>query len=128
MLRVLDMHRHNSLSFTSLSLLYRFANVLHIWTLFILLNTFWLEWSGIVTLCNGLLYITRFDLYTISMTVYDETEHNISVSLFCYTWTLFLLLKTFWHEWSRLVKYCKELLYIINFDVYTFSMTLFDAT
>jgi hypothetical protein len=29
--------RHNSLSLTSLSVLYRFANVLHIWTLFLLL-------------------------------------------------------------------------------------------
>jgi hypothetical protein len=28
---------HNSLSLTSLSLLYRFANVLHIWTLLLLL-------------------------------------------------------------------------------------------
>jgi hypothetical protein len=40
MLRVMVMDRHNSLSLTSLSLLYLFANVLHIWTLFILLNTF----------------------------------------------------------------------------------------
>jgi hypothetical protein len=32
--------RHNSLSLTSLSLLYRFANVLRIRTLFLLLKTF----------------------------------------------------------------------------------------
>jgi hypothetical protein len=128
MLRVLVMDRHNSLSLTSLSLLYRFANVLHIWTLFILLNTFWFEWTGIVTLCNELLYITSFDLYTLSMTLFDATEHNLTVSLFRYIWTQFLLLNTFWHELSRLVKHCNELIYIISFAMYTVSMTLFDAT
>jgi hypothetical protein len=92
------------------------------------MNTFWLEWSGIVTLCNELFYITSFDLYILSMTLLDVTEHNLSDSLFRYIWTLFLLLNTFWHEWSRLVKHCNELVYIISFDMYTVSMTLFDAT
>jgi hypothetical protein len=73
MLRGLVMDRHNTLSLTSLTLLYRFANVLHIWTLFLLLKTFWHDWSGIVTLCIELLYITRFDFYTVSMSLFDAT-------------------------------------------------------
>jgi hypothetical protein len=40
MLRGLIMDGHNSLILTYLSLLYRFANVLHIWNLFLLLKTF----------------------------------------------------------------------------------------
>jgi hypothetical protein len=125
---LLFMDSHNSLSLTTLSLLYRFAKVLNIWNLFILMNTFWLEWSGIVKLCNELLYITSFDLYTLSMTLFDATEHNPSDSLFRYIWTLFLVLNTFWHERSRLVKHWNELVYIISFDMCTVSMTLFDAT
>jgi hypothetical protein len=73
MLRRLVVDGHNSLSLTSMSLLYRFANVLHIWTLFLLLNTFSLEWSGLVTLCNELLYITSFELCTVFMTLFDAT-------------------------------------------------------
>jgi hypothetical protein len=45
-----------------------------------------------------------------------------------YIWTLFSLLNTFCHAWSRLVPLCHELLYILNFDLYTVSMTLVDAT
>jgi hypothetical protein len=40
MLRGLIMDCQNSLNLTSLSLLYRFVNVLYNWTLFLLLNTF----------------------------------------------------------------------------------------
>jgi hypothetical protein len=128
MLRGFAMDGHNSLSLTSLSLLYRFVNVLYIWTLYLLLNTFWQERSRLVRLCNELLYIISFDLYTLSMTLLDATEHYISVSYILYIWTLFLMLNTFWHEWSRLVTLCNELLYIISFDLYTVSKTFFDAT
>jgi hypothetical protein len=38
------------------------------------------------------------------------------------------LLNTFLHESSRLITLCNELLRIISFDLYTVSMTLFDAT
>jgi hypothetical protein len=41
--------------------------------------------------------------------------------------TLFLLLNTFCHAWSRLVTLCHELLYVHGFDLYTVSMTLVDA-
>jgi hypothetical protein len=40
----------------------------------------------------------------------------------------FLLMKTCSHEWSRLVKPCKELLYIIGNNLYTVSKASFDAT
>jgi hypothetical protein len=53
------------------SLLHRFANVLHIWTLFLLLITFLHEWSRLVTFCNELLYIISFHLFTVSMTIFD---------------------------------------------------------
>jgi hypothetical protein len=66
-LRELVMDGDNSLSLTSLSLHYRFANVLHFWTLILLLNTLWRECSGLLTLCSELLYITSLDLYTVSM-------------------------------------------------------------
>jgi hypothetical protein len=126
MLRGFAMHDQNSLSLTSLSLLYRFVNVLYIWILFLLLSTFWQEWSRLVTHCNELLNIISFDMCTFSMTLLDETDHNITVSHFLYIWTLFLLLKTFWYGWSRLVTLCNELHYIINFYLYTVSMTLFE--
>jgi hypothetical protein len=73
MLRRLIMAGHNYLSLTSLSLQYRFANVHHIWTLILLLNTFWHEVSGLVTLCSELLYITSFDLYTVHLSLFDAT-------------------------------------------------------
>jgi hypothetical protein len=72
-LRCLVMDGHASLSLTSLSLLYRFVNVLYIWTLFLLLNTSCYEWSRIITLCHELLYILGFDLYSVSMTLVDAT-------------------------------------------------------
>jgi hypothetical protein len=43
-----------------------------------------------------------------------------------YVWTLFLLLNTFCHEWSRLVTHSQRLLYILGFDLHTVSMTLVD--
>jgi hypothetical protein len=67
----LVMDDHNSLSLSSQSLLYRFANVLHICTLILLLNTFRQECSGLVTLSSELLFITSFDLYTVSMSLLD---------------------------------------------------------
>jgi hypothetical protein len=123
MLRRFTVDVHNLLSLTSLSLLYCFVNVLYIWTLYLLVNTFWQEWSRIVTLCNELLHIISFELYTLSMTLLDATEHYISVSHVSYIWIVFLLLNIFWHEWWRLVTPCNELIYIINFDTYTFSKT-----
>jgi hypothetical protein len=65
MVRGFLMDGHSSLGLTSLSLLYRFVNVLHIWNLFFLLYTFWHEWSKLVTLCNELLHNINFDLYTV---------------------------------------------------------------
>jgi hypothetical protein len=122
------MDGHNSLNFTSLSLLYRSVNVLYMKTIFLLLDTFGKEWSRLVTLCYELLYIISFDQYTVSKTFFDATQQNLTVSHVLYIRTLFLLLNTFLHEWSGLVTFCKELLYIISFDLYTVTMTLFDAT
>jgi hypothetical protein len=67
------MDGHASLTLSSLSLLYRFFNVLYIWILFLLLNTFCYAWSRLVTLCHELLFILGFDLYTVSMTFVDAT-------------------------------------------------------
>jgi hypothetical protein len=122
------MDGHNSLNVTSLSLLYRFVNIRQIWTLLLLQNTFWHEWTRVVTLCNELLYIISFDLYTVSKTFFDAPWQNLTVTPVLYIWTLFLLLNTFLHEWLRLVKFCNELLYIMSFGVYSVSVTLFDAT
>jgi hypothetical protein len=55
------------------------------------------------TLCNEILYSICFDLYTVSMTLYDANKFNLTVTQVLYMWTLFLLLKTFLHEWSRLI-------------------------
>jgi hypothetical protein len=73
MLRGLFMDVHASLTLTSLSLIYRFDNVLYIWTLFLLFKPFCHAWSRLVTLCHELLYIPGFDLYTVSMTLVDAT-------------------------------------------------------
>jgi hypothetical protein len=72
-LRVSVMDVHASLTFTSLSLEYRFVNVLYIWRLFLLLNTFCDAWSRLVTLCHEFHYILGFDLYADSMTLVDAT-------------------------------------------------------
>jgi hypothetical protein len=89
------MDDNNSLSLTSLSLLYRFVNVLYNWTIFLLMNTFLKEWSRLVTLCNELPYIISIDLYALSMTVIVATELNGSISHFLYIWALFLPMNTF---------------------------------
>jgi hypothetical protein len=128
MLHGLIMDSHNSLNLTSLLLLDLSVNILYIWTLFLLLNTFWQEWSRLITLCNELLYIINFELYTVSMTLFESTEHNVTCSHVIYIWTLIILLKTIWNECSRLVTLCNELLYLISFDLHTPSMTPFDAT
>jgi hypothetical protein len=67
--------------------------------------------------------IISFDLHTLYKTLFDATEHNVSVSHFRSIWTLFLLLKTFYHEWSSLVTLCNELLYNTNIELYTVSVT-----
>jgi hypothetical protein len=67
------MDDHDSLTLTSLPLLYRFVNVLYVWRLFILLNTFCHAWSCLVTLCHDLLSILGFDLCTVFMTLLDAT-------------------------------------------------------
>jgi hypothetical protein len=121
------MDGHNTLKLLSLTQLNLFFNILQIWTLILLLNKFWQEWSRLVSLCNELLYIINFDLYTVCMNLFETTEHNVTCSHVIYIWTLILLLNTFCHEWSRLVTHCNELLYIICFDLHTLSMTPFDA-
>jgi hypothetical protein len=80
------------------------------------------------TLCNEILYNICFDLYTVSMTLYDADKFNLTVTHVLYIWTLLLLLNTFLHEWSRLVTLCNELLYGICFGLYNVSVILFDAT
>jgi hypothetical protein len=42
--------------------------------------------------------------------------------------SLFLILNTFCHAWSRLVTLCHELHYILGFDLYAVSMNLVDKT
>jgi hypothetical protein len=84
-----------------------------------------------VTSSSALLPITLYYQFWPVYYVYDyfyATEHNLSVSPFRYIWTLFLLLNTFWLEWSSLLTPRNKLLYIISFNVYTVSKTLFDGT
>jgi hypothetical protein len=38
---------------------------------------------------NELLYIISFDLYTLSKTLFHAKADNLSVSHFCYIWTIF---------------------------------------
>jgi hypothetical protein len=84
--------------------------------------------TRIKNLCNQLINKVGFELYTVYMTPFDATEHNLSVSLFPYFWTIVLLLNTFLQEWSLLVSLCNELDYFISFDLCTVSLTFFDAT
>jgi hypothetical protein len=79
MLRELFMDGHDSYTLTSLSLLYRFVYILHVRTLFLVLNTFIHAWYRLYTLCQDLLYILGFDLYTVSMNLIDATKHNVSI-------------------------------------------------
>jgi hypothetical protein len=67
------MDDHDSITLTSLSLLYRFVDLLYVLTLILLLNTSCHVWSHLVTNCHELLYILGFDLYTVSMTLVDAT-------------------------------------------------------
>jgi hypothetical protein len=73
MLCGLFLEGHDSLSLTSLSLLYRYDNVFYMRSLFLLLNTIYHAWSRLVKLCHELLYILGFDLYTVSMALVDTT-------------------------------------------------------
>jgi hypothetical protein len=46
-------------------------------------------------------------------------------------WTLFFTAEHFFthgYAWLRLVTLCNELLYILDFELHTVSMTLVDAT
>jgi hypothetical protein len=65
MLRQLFMDGLDSYTLTSLSLLYRFVNIIYVRTLFLLQNTLSHAWSRLVTLCHELLYILGIDLYTL---------------------------------------------------------------
>jgi hypothetical protein len=73
MLCGLVMDGYDSITLTSLSLIYRLVNVLYVRTLIFLLNASCHEWSHLVTHCPELLYILGFDLYTFSMTLVDAT-------------------------------------------------------
>jgi hypothetical protein len=64
MLRGLVMDDHASLNLTSLSLKYRFVNVLYIWSLILLQNTFF---SRVVTPNHAL---SRITLYSRLLPVY----------------------------------------------------------
>jgi succinate dehydrogenase hydrophobic anchor subunit len=66
-----------------------------IWTLLLLLNTFWHEWSGLVTLCKELLYNTCSELYTV-LVIFLMQSNTISKfltffssGLYFYCWTRF---------------------------------------
>jgi hypothetical protein len=43
-------------------------------------------------LCNGLLYIINSELYTVSMTLFEATEHNVTCAHVTYIWKLILCL------------------------------------
>jgi hypothetical protein len=73
MLRGLVIDGHAPLTLTSLSLLYHFVNVLYMWNLYLLQNTFCHALSHLVMLCHELLYILGFDLYTVCMTLVNAT-------------------------------------------------------
>jgi hypothetical protein len=69
----LVMECQESLTLTSLSLLYLYDNVLCMRSLFLLLNKFYQAWSRLVTLCHELLNNLGFDLYTVSNSLADAT-------------------------------------------------------
>jgi hypothetical protein len=109
MLRGLIMDGHNSLNLTSLSLLYRFVNILYIWTLFLLLITFWHEWSGLVTLCNKystlpvLTFIPSLWLYLMHPNTISQFLTFFTSGLNFYCWTRF---DTNVHALLRLLTNC----------------------
>jgi hypothetical protein len=78
----------DSINIISQLLLYLFVNILQIRSLLLLLNTFWQETSRLVTLCYDLLYINNFDLYTVSMTLFESTEHHVKCCHFIYILTI----------------------------------------
>jgi hypothetical protein len=118
MLRTLVMDGHNSLNLTSLSLQYRFVNILYIWTQFLLLYPFWQEWTRLLTLCKEFLYIISFDLYTVSKRFFGANLHNLTVftillsGLNFYCWTCF---NTNGHASKRLLSVLTCILYILLF-------------
>jgi hypothetical protein len=61
---------HDSLTLTSVSLLFLYDNVLYMRSLFLLLNTFYSAWSRLVTFCHELLYILGFFLNTVCFYLY----------------------------------------------------------
>jgi predicted tellurium resistance membrane protein TerC len=67
------MDGHDSLTLTSLSLLYRYVNVLYMRTLFLVLQRFCHAWSRLITICHKLIYIIGYDLYTVSMSLVNVT-------------------------------------------------------
>jgi len=73
MLRGMVMDVLALLNLSSLSLLYRFVNVLYIWTPLLLLNTFCHAWSRLVSHFHELFYKFGFELYTVSVTLADVT-------------------------------------------------------
>jgi hypothetical protein len=67
------MDGHDSLTLSSLSLLYLFFNVVYVRTLILLMNTFCHAWSRLDTVRHEIHYIIVFDLYTVSVTLVDAT-------------------------------------------------------
>jgi hypothetical protein len=65
------------------------------------------------SLCKELLSIINSDQYTVSMTLFEATEHNVTCAQVIYI---------------THYKLCKEFLYKIGFDLYTVYVTRFDAT
>jgi hypothetical protein len=128
MVRGYHMDGHNSLWLISLSLLYLYFNVVYMWTLFLLLYTFWKEWWGLVTLCNNYSIISILTCIPSLWLFFNHPITNVTCSHVIYIWTLILVLNTFLHEWSRLVTFWNELLYIISFFLYNASVILFETT
>jgi hypothetical protein len=71
--RLLVTDGHDTLTLTSLTLLYRYDTVLYMRSQFLMLNTFCHAWSRLVMLCFELHYIVGFDLYPDSMTLVVAT-------------------------------------------------------
>jgi hypothetical protein len=80
MLCGLLMHGHDSLTLNSLLLLYCFANVLYMLSLFLLLNSFYNTLTRLITICHELLYILSFYLYTVCMILVDAIYQNVTLS------------------------------------------------
>jgi hypothetical protein len=62
------------------------------------------------------------------MTLFESSDHKRHMfSRYLYLDSNFSAEHVF-HEWSRLVTFCNELLYIISFGLYKVSVILFGAT